>query len=111
MLPTAHTSVELHTSYTDRARGFQLATLPISIAFGVGALVVAVVGYSVPVISIGALAVFWLAFFGWWLIGWTIHHIASPDGIALVQALLAYRFLRAEQKERIRRYREVSRHE
>lgn len=104
MLPTAHTSVELHTTYTDRAKGFQLATLPISAAFGVGALIVAIVGYSVPIISIGALAVFWLAFLAWWLIGWGIHHIASPDGIALVQALLMYRFVRREQIERHKRY-------
>lgn len=104
MLPTAHTSVELRTTYTDRAQGFQLATLPISIAFGVGALIVATVGYSVPIISIGALAVFWLAFLAWWLIGWAIHNIASPDGIALVQALLMYRYVRHEQSDRHRRY-------
>jgi hypothetical protein len=104
MLPTAQTSVELHTTYTDRSKGFQLATLPISIAFGVGALIVAIVGYSVPFLSIGALAIFWLAFLGWWLIGWAIHHIASPDGIALVQALLMYRYVRREQKERHARY-------
>lgn len=104
MLPTAHTSVELHTTYVDRAKSFQLATLPIAVTFGLGALIVAVVGYSVPVISIGALAVFWLAFLAWWLIGWTIHHIASPDGIALVQALLMYRYVRNEQVERHRRY-------
>jgi hypothetical protein len=93
MLPTAQMHVELRTSYTDRAKGFQLATLPISVAFGVGVLVVAVVGWSVPVFSLGALAVFWLAFLGWWLIGWTIHHVASPDGIALVQALLMYKYV------------------
>jgi len=104
MLPTAQTVVELHTTYTDRAQGFQLATLPISIAFGVGALIVAIVGYSVPLLSIGALTVFWLAFLGWWLLGWAIHHIASPDGIALVQAILMYRYVRADQKERHRRY-------
>ncbi len=104
MLPTAQTSVELHTTYIDRAKVFQLATLPISIAFGVGALIVAVVGYSVPVVSIGALAVFWLAFLAWWLIGWAIHHVASPDGIALVQALLMFKLVRAEQIERHRRY-------
>ena len=104
MMPTAQTSVELRTTYTDRAVGFQLATMPISIAFGVGALVVAVVGYSVPVISIGALAIFWVAFLGWWLIGWAIHHIASPDGIALVQAVLMYRYIRNEQVERLRAY-------
>jgi membrane protein implicated in regulation of membrane protease activity len=104
MLPIAQTSVELHTTYTDRAKSFQLATLPIAAAFGLGALIVAVLGYSVPVVSIGALAVFWLAFLAWWLLGWTIHNIASPDGIALVQALLMYRYVRHEQRERIRRY-------
>jgi hypothetical protein len=105
MLPTAQTSVELKTTYTDRAKGFQVATVPIAIAFGVGTLIVAIVGYSVPMFSLGALAVFWIAFLGWWLIGWTIHHVASPDGIALVQALLMYKYVRNEQRERHRRYR------
>ncbi len=76
MMPTAQTAVHLTTTYLDRAAGFQLATLPISIAFGVGVLVVAIVGWSVPVFSLGALAVFWLAFLGWWLLGWAIHHVA-----------------------------------
>lgn len=104
MLPVAQTSVELHTNYVDRAKGFQLATLPISIAFGVGVLVVAIVGFAVPVVSVAALAVFWLAFLGWWLAGWLIHHAASPDGVALLQALLMYRYVRHEQKERAKRY-------
>jgi hypothetical protein len=116
MLPTAQTTVELHTTYLDRAQGFQLATLPIAIAFGVGALIVAIVGYSVPLVSVGALTVFWLAFLGWWLLGWAIHHIASPDGIALVQAIMMFRYVRLEQKERHRRYaslheRDGARHE
>jgi hypothetical protein len=104
MLPTAQMAVELRTTYTDRAKGFQLATLPIAVAFGVGVLVVAVVGYSVPVVSIAALATFWLAFLAWWLVGWAIHHIASPDGIALLQAVLMYRYVRHEQRERLKRY-------
>jgi hypothetical protein len=104
MLPTAQTHVELKTTYTDRAKGFQVATVPIAIAFGVGTLIVAIAGYSVPLWSLGALAVFWLAFLGWWLLGWAIHHIASPDGIALVQTLLMYKYVRNEQRERHRRY-------
>jgi hypothetical protein len=102
--PTARTLVRLDTTYTDRAKGFQLATLPIAIAFGVGALVVAAVGFSVPVFSLAALAVFWLAFLAWWLIGWAIHNLASPDGVALLQAWLGYRLIRHEQKERHQRY-------
>src|SRR5690606_518176 len=72
MQPIAQTEVRLATSYEDRARGFQLATVPIALAFGVGALVVAVVGWSIPAISLVGLAVFWLAFLGWWLVGWLI---------------------------------------
>ena len=112
MMPmTAQTVVELHTDYTDRAKGFQLATVPIAIAFGVGALVVAAVGFSVPVFSIAALGVFWIAFLAWWLVGWSIHHVASPDGIALVQALLSYRLIRHAMKERQRRYASLHEHE
>lgn len=105
MLPTAATSVELRTTYRDRAEGFQVATVPIALAFGVGALVVAVVGWAVPVVSITALAVFWLAFLAWWLGGWLIHTLVSPDGIALLQAVMGYRYVRHEQKARLRRYR------
>jgi hypothetical protein len=102
--PAAMTTVEMRASYMDRAKGFQIVSVPIAIAFGVGVLVVAAVGWSVPVFSLGALAVFWLAFLGWWLLGWAIHHIASPDGIALVQALLMYKYVRNEQRERHSRY-------
>jgi hypothetical protein len=104
MLPTAQTMVELHTTYRDRAQGFQLVSMPIAIAFGIGVLIVSVVGYSVPVFSLGALAIFWIAFLAWWLLAWGIHTAASPDGIALTQALLMYRYVRADQKERHRRY-------
>lgn len=104
MPPVAVVSVELRTTYTDRAKGFQLATVPVAMAFGLGSLVVAIVGFAVPVVSLGALAVFWLAFLGWWTIGWAIHHVASPDGVALIQALLQYRYVRHEQKERVKRY-------
>jgi len=104
MLPTAATSVELHTTYEDRSRGFQIATFPVAVAFGLGALIVAVVGWAVPVVSVAALMVFWLAFLGWWLGGWLIHTLVSPDGIALLQAVMGYRYVRHEQKARLRRY-------
>jgi len=103
MQPTATSTVELRTTYTDRARGFQLATVPIALAFGAGALIVAVAGWSVPVLSVGALVTFWLGFLAWWLIGWAIHHIVSPDGVALLSAILGYRYVRHEQRERLGR--------
>jgi hypothetical protein len=99
----ASLSVDIRTTYTDRARGFQLATLPVALAFGAGALIVAVAGWSVPILSVGALVTFWLGFLLWWLIGWAIHHIASPDGVALLSAILGYRYLRHEQRARLAR--------
>lgn len=104
LLPTATSHVELRTGYTDRAKGFQLATVPVALAFGVGVLVVAMVGFSVPAFSVAALTVFWVAFLAWWLVGWAIHHVVSPDGAALLGAVLQYRYLRHEQRERLRRY-------
>lgn len=99
----ATTSVEVRATYTDRARGFQLATVPVAVAFGGGVLLVAAIGWSVPVFSVAALGVFWCAFLAWWLVGWTVHHVVSPDGIALIQALLGYRYVRHEQRARLAR--------
>ena len=93
----------MRATYTDRARGFQLATVPVAVAFGGGVLLVAAIGWSVPVFSVAALSVFWCAFLAWWLVGWTVHHVVSPDGIALIQALLGYRYVRHEQRARLAR--------
>lgn len=99
----ASLSVDIRTTYTDRAKGFQMATVPVALAFGVGALIVALVGWSIPAFSLAALGVFWVAFLAWWLVGWAIHHLTSPDGVALFSALLGYRYLRHEQKARLAR--------
>ena len=78
-------------------------TAPVALAFGAGALIVAVAGWSVPILSVGALLAFWAGFLAWWLIGWAIHHIASPDGVALLSAILGYRYVRHEQRARLAR--------
>jgi hypothetical protein len=80
-----------------------MATVPVALAFGVGALIVALVGWSIPAFSLAALGVFWVGFLVWWLIGWAIHHLTSPDGVALFGALLGYRYLRHEQRARLAR--------
>lgn len=107
LLPPASVAhVELRTTYTDRARGFQAATLPVSVAFGIGGALVAALGWQIPWLSLSMLAIFWLAFLAWWLLGWAVHHIVSPDGVALIHALLGWRYLQREQTERHRRYRQ-----
>lgn len=107
MLPTAaRVQTEIHTSHVDRAKGFQVATVPVAVAAGAGALIVAVAGWSVPALSLVGLLIFWAAFLAWWVLGWLIHNIVSPDGIALVHTLLGWSYLKREQRERHRRYRQ-----
>lgn len=91
-------------TYRDRAEGFQVATVPIAVAFGVGVAIVAIVGFGTPVFSISALTVFWLAFLAWWLAGWLIHNLLSPDGVAFLHTILGWRYIYREQRERMRRY-------
>ncbi len=89
--------------YRDRAEGFQLATVPIAVAFGVGVLLVSVVGFSTPLFSVAALTVFWVSFLLWWLLAYAIHLLFSPDGTAFIGAVQGWAYINREQKERHKR--------
>ena len=100
---------EVVGDYRDRAEGFQLATVPIALSFGLGVLLVSVVGFSTPLFSVAALTVFWISFLLWWLGAYAIHMIFSPDGTAFIGAVRGWRYIEREQKERHRRMREGGR--
>ncbi len=95
--------------YRDRAEGFQLATVPIAVAFGVGVLLVSVVGFSTPLFSVAALTVFWVSFLLWWLGAYALHMVFSPDGTAFFGAVQGWAYINREQKERHRRMEVASR--
>ena len=101
-LPVAQ-QIRMVTSHEDRARGFTLVSLPLATAVGVGGLLLAIGLFRVPLWSMGALLVLFLAFLGTWLLAWLWFTAASPDGIGLMQVLLHYRLLRHEQRARLRR--------
>ena len=94
---------EVVGDYRDRAEGFQLATVPIALAFGVGVLLVSVVGFSTPLFSVAALTVFWVSFLAWWLLAYAIHLLFSPDGTAFIGAVRGWRYIEREQAERHKR--------
>ena len=102
--PAASLASEVSGSYTDRAKGFHVATLPIALAFGGGSALVALLGFGVPLLSLPMLGVFWLAFLAWWLMGWFIHHLFSADGVALLHTLKGWQYLEREQRARLKRY-------
>ncbi len=105
LLPSAsQTRVEVRGTFTDRAKGFQIASVPLTAGVGLGSLIVGIVGWGVPFFSVAALAWLWTGFLVTWFAAWVIHNLVSPDGIALVHTLLGWQYLHAVRKEREKRY-------
>lgn len=111
-LPTPPQTILLpHASYEDRAKGFGLSTAPLAGVAGFVAALVGVVGWSVPVASLVTLLLALGGFASTWLLAYIAHVLISPDGALFFHTILAWKYLRAEQKERHRRYKEITRHE
>lgn len=104
MAAPATTEARVNGSYADRARGFQIVSVPVALAFGAGSGLVALLGFGVPLLSLPMLAVFWLAFLAWWLLAWALHLLFSADGVALVHTLRGWAYLEREQRARLKRY-------
>lgn len=102
---TARSEIQIRTSYRDRAEGFNIAIRYLALLMGVLSVIVAVMGIGVPFFDIAVVAWFGTAFCITWLIGWIFNQLVSPDGATLLSALLGYRLIRHEQKERHKYYR------
>lgn len=98
--PASMIESRVHGSYQDRARGFNLVALPLAGGVGVGSLIVGLVGFSVPIVSVAALAWLWSGFLLTWLIAWGLHLLFSPDGVSLLHTASLWGYLRREQAER-----------
>lgn len=103
-LPTVRTTIEMRTSREDRAKAFQIEILSLAVVSGLLAVVVAVAGRNAPIVSLAVLGWFLGGFATTWLAGYLLHTFVSPDGNNLLTALLHYRLLRFEQREREARY-------
>lgn len=93
-----------HSSHLDRSRGFVLATMPLAAATGLVVLLIAIAAFGVPVVSVLALLVALAGFTAAWLLAYALHVWVSPDGALLAHVLLAWAYLKREQRERIKRY-------
>jgi len=98
---TAH----VEGSYTDRAKGFSIATWQLSTVTGVASWTIAAQVTGAPWLSLGLLAWFVGGYFTVWLLSFALHTLVSAEGVELLRAAGEYRLLRQEQKERHKRYR------
>jgi hypothetical protein len=104
--PSLHAPVELHSvaqSEVDRAVGFTIGTATLAGVVGAGGVLVAAVGWQVPLASITALTIFFCTAALVWLSAWALHVLSGEGGIGLVSVLLQYRLLRHEQRARLQR--------
>lgn len=107
-LPARH-QVVISGTYQDRAKGFQISTVPLAVGVGVGSLLIAIGLFNVPFFSVTALLILWLGFLLTWFGGWLVVHLFSPEGTGLIGALGQLWLLRQEQKERWKYYDQSTR--
>ena len=105
MPPTPQTSVTvLKTSYTDKAKGYSMVTTVLGAALGVLGVLVAIVGFDVPALSLATLTVFFAIFAACWLVGWLAVVFVSGDGVALFTSWRTLRMVEREQQVRMQFY-------
>lgn len=89
--------VTMTTTHQDRARGFLLASLPVSGLVGLMAVIAAVTLFGQPLTL--AVVLTWFFTVGVGVLGLTfgVYLVTSPDGQAIIHQVLGFRLLRKEQ--------------
>lgn len=107
-LPQAPVSLPMpHSSHTDRARGFSLATGPLAAATGFVVLLIGISAFGVPLLSVAALLLALAGFTATWLVAYIVHTFVSADGALFTHVVMTWGYLRREQRERHKRYKDM----
>lgn len=106
MPASAGSQVVLKTTYADRAQGYLIGSVPMWLAFVVGAALIAYFMRDVPLLSTTMIGWMFTGAILSWVFSWVIHTLISPDGTTIIHALLGYRIIRHEQRFRQEMYRD-----
>lgn len=106
--PTATQHIEMRTSAVDRAVGYLIASVPLYGAFAFAVLLLACLGWNIPIFSITALIVFWVVFVATWVTGWIYTLLVSAEGVSLFEAKRKWDLLDREQRQRWEYYKELN---
>lgn len=90
-------------SYSDRAKGFTIATWQLSAVVAVAAVVVSKLLFAYPLLSVVALAWFVSGFLVVWLIAYLVHTFVSAEGAEFIETWRHWDYIEREQRERLRR--------
>lgn len=75
--------VSIQTTERDRSVGYLLRTVPLSVAFAVVVVALAITLFEKPLFSWTGFVIFWLSFVGAWMYGEYRHGKSSPSAAAL----------------------------
>ena len=92
------------SSYRDRSHGFVLATAPLAATTGAVVLLIGILAFHVPVLSVLALLLALGGFTLAWTIAFITHTLISSEGSLFIHVLYMWAYLKREQAERIKRY-------
>jgi hypothetical protein len=81
-----------------------VATMPLAATVGFVAALVAIIGWQVPIASLVTLLLALGGFAVVWLVAYLGHVVISPDGATFFNVILAWGYLKREQKARLKRY-------
>jgi hypothetical protein len=81
-----------------------LATAPLAAATGFVVLLIGILAFGVPILSVAALLLSLAGFTVAWLCAFILHTMVSAEGSLLIHVLSVWAYLRAEQKNRFKRY-------
>ncbi len=87
-------------SHTDRAHAFSHVTGRLALALGGLAVIVGVVGFGVPVVSLAVLAWFGTAYAVVWVVAYAFHVLVTAEGAAWLHVVWAWIWLTREQQHR-----------
>lgn len=104
IVPSAQQIVEVRTSGVDRAKGFQIAIVPLAMTLGL-LIVFVSLAFENELFSLVSLLLFWCTFALCWLIGWIATLLLSAEGVAFYEAHRKWRVVEREQEERWAHYR------
>jgi hypothetical protein len=90
--------VTMATSHVDRAQGFRIETMSLAAVIGGLSVIVALVGFRVPLFSLAILGWFGTGFGLVWIIAYFFNKVTSPDSAMLMQIFGSYRLTRNNQK-------------
>jgi hypothetical protein len=96
--PVGYSITTNQTSELDRAHAFVTVTFPASVAVGVVALLIGILGFRVPFLSIPALLILIFGMSVVWFAAWFFYLLFSPVGMAFYHLRKSWQERQREQE-------------